>query len=86
MSTVYHVFQSDDFKPDEGGSFGLAGTYNSVAGTVEHVVRLLNAGRAVQIEPDPPNAWPGCEIAGCNGQVVGYSACNVCDADYRATK
>jgi len=52
MSARYHVFQSEDFDPAEGGSFQFTGTFSTTASALEHAGRALDSGRAVQIEPD----------------------------------
>ena len=53
MSSRLHVFRSDeDYDPADGGSFEFAGTFSTAASALEHAGRLLDSGRAVQIEPD----------------------------------
>ncbi len=52
MSTRYHVYASDDFVPDEGGSFDHQKTYADMDEALERARVEMNLGRAVQIEPE----------------------------------
>ena len=52
MSTRYHVYQSDDDDPDEGGHYEHAKTFELKVNMLDFVSRLLDEGKAVQIVPE----------------------------------
>ncbi|MDE0716614.1 MAG: hypothetical protein OXH64_01600 [Rhodospirillaceae bacterium] len=62
MSARHHVFRSDeDYDPADGGGFEFAGTFSTAASALEYAGRLLDSGRAVQIEPDLPSIGEAAE-------------------------
>lgn len=56
MKTWYHVYRSEEgYDSDVGGTFESAGIFSTTASALECAGRILESGRAVQIEPDLPH-------------------------------